>query len=354
VKTLRVGFIGTGRKWKTPGATGFGMTYSHASGYKKLPDIELAACADIVKENAEAFAAETGTKAVYADYRLMLRKEKLDVMSIATWPHLHAPMVVDCCRAGVKAIHCEKPMATTWGDSLKMAKAAKDNGVKLTFNHQRRFGDAYIKAKEIIWGGTIGDLKRMEAFCDNLYDWGTHWLDMLNMMNRETPAEWILGQLDCRNARTVFAAPVEDHGIYQIRYANGVEGLVFTGNSKQRAESWSLRFTGTRGIMELQWSKPVIRLWTRGKPDFEDGPGPDSMDAGPSIDRAIESVIGALRGAGTSQLCVENALRATELIFAGFESSRRGGRIELPLTIKDNPLADLIKSRRDIGPKKRG
>ena len=340
MKTLRVGFIGTGRKWRTPGATGFGMAYSHAWGYKKLPDVELVACSDIVKENAEAFAAETGTGKTYGDYREMLKKEGLDMVSIATWPHLHAPMVIDCVKARVKAIHCEKPMSTTWGDAQKMAKAAKDGGVKLTFNHQRRFGDAYIKGCEVVWSGKIGELKRMEAFTGDLYDWGTHWMDMLNMFNREADAEWILGGLDCRSGRTVFGAPVEDQGVWNIRYKNGVEAMVLTGGG-QRPEGWALRFIGANGIMEMHWQRPVIRLWTRGLKEFESVPAPDHMDAGPSIDRAIESAVSAVRRGGRSPLCAENALRATELIFAGYESARKRARIDLPLDIKDNPLASL-------------
>jgi len=51
--------------------------------------------------------------------------------------------------AGVKAIHCEKPMAPTWGESLKMAAACDKAGIQLTFGHQRRFLDAFRKAKEL-------------------------------------------------------------------------------------------------------------------------------------------------------------------------------------------------------------
>src|SRR5687768_17427321 len=54
-KDVRVAFIGTGRPWRTEGSTGFGMAYAHADGYNKIPGVRLVACADLVKENAEAF-----------------------------------------------------------------------------------------------------------------------------------------------------------------------------------------------------------------------------------------------------------------------------------------------------------
>ena len=54
---LRVGIIGTGKKKARPDVTGFAMAYSHADGYRALPEqCDLVACADIVEENGRAFA----------------------------------------------------------------------------------------------------------------------------------------------------------------------------------------------------------------------------------------------------------------------------------------------------------
>ena len=41
---------------------------------------------------------------------------------------------------------------------------------------------------------------------------------------------------------------------------------------------------------------------------------------------------------GKPELGSQRALRATELIFATYESSRRRGRVTLPLEIEDSPL----------------
>ena len=40
----------------------------------------------------------------------------------------------------------------------------------------------------------------------------------------------------------------------------------------------------------------------------------------------------------------KRALQATEIIFACYESSRRHARIDLPLTIDDNPLVSMIEN----------
>src|SRR5690348_1132622 len=69
---LRVGIIGTGRKKERPDAMGFAMAYAHADAYQALSDqCELVACADIVQENAEAFARATGIpqEGIFTDYK---------------------------------------------------------------------------------------------------------------------------------------------------------------------------------------------------------------------------------------------------------------------------------------------
>ena len=110
----------------------------------------MVACADIAPENAREYAETFGIGKTYLDYNDMLAQENLDVVSVCTWMHLHEPMALDAIAAGVKAIHCEKPMAPTWGESLKMAAACEKAGIQLTFGHQRRFLKAFRTAKELV------------------------------------------------------------------------------------------------------------------------------------------------------------------------------------------------------------
>lgn len=341
-RLLRVGFIGVGRPWRTAGSTGFGMAYEHADAYRALPGVRLAACADIVPENAKAFAEKTSTRAIYTDYRTMLRTEDLDMVSVCVWPRLHAPMTLDAIRAGVRAIHCEKPMALTYGESVAMTAAAKRRRVRLTFNHQRRFGAPYRLMRDLAWSGRVGKVQRLEAYCPNFYDWGTHWVDMLNMFNKETPAEWVIGQLDWRRGNLMFGAPCDNQGIFHFKYANSVHGLVATGGD--RPDDCALRITGDAGIAELHWGEPIVRVWRKGRRWFEDVKVANELHGGGTIRKAIADAVRALRRGTFSQLRAENALRATEIIFAGYESSRRRARVDLPLTIKDNPLAAMVAS----------
>ena len=58
----RVAFIGCGRPWRTPGATGFGMNNIHMLGYKAAPNCHVVALADIDPDEVVL----TGAMAIWA------------------------------------------------------------------------------------------------------------------------------------------------------------------------------------------------------------------------------------------------------------------------------------------------
>jgi UDP-N-acetylglucosamine 3-dehydrogenase len=329
---LRVGIIGCGRPWGKPGATGTGMAHHHAEGYEASPDAIIVALADINLENAQVFREEHGGDRMYEDYREMLAEESLDIVSISTWPHLHAEMVIAAAEAGVKAIHCEKPMAPTWGEAQRMVQVCQEHGVQLTFNHQRRFGSEYRKAKELLKAGAIGELRRMEGGCPDLFDWGTHWFDMLFFYNDETPVEWVIGQVEAGDGRTVFDVRMEEQGISHFGYRNGVEGLLVTRHGDFVGYN---RLFGDEGVIEIDMRrKPSLRVWGEGQSAWQEVPTEETE----AVKLGVLDLIDALKTGREPELSGFRALRATELSFATYESSRRRGRVELPLEVDVAPF----------------
>jgi len=105
------------------------MTYRHAIGSQALGNCCLTACADIVRENAEAFAAEYGIDSVYEDYERMLAETEPDIVSVCVPPGIHADIVIGCAATDIpSAIHREKPMATTWADCREMVEPCETRG----------------------------------------------------------------------------------------------------------------------------------------------------------------------------------------------------------------------------------
>lgn len=346
---FRVGFIGTGRPHRTEGSTGFGMSHQHAQGYKAAGDAAaMVAFCDLVEENARAFRDEHGDESgsVFTDYHQMLREANLDIVSICTWPALHAPMVIACAEAGVKAIHCEKPIATTYGDARRMQEICVEKGVQLTYNHQRRFLEPFRKAKELLKNGVIGDLIKIECTTSNLYDWGTHWFDMAFMFNDDTPASWVIGQIDLRGHHSIFGAPIEGQGLSHWKFQNGVRGLMITGYDSLPGPQ--IRLIGSQGIIDVApfgGGEPQLRVWGEGQSRWEPVPVSENIHGGEAVARGIVDLVECLKIGREPELSGRRALQATEVLFATYESSRRGGRVDLPLDIDDSPLQSLLETR---------
>jgi predicted dehydrogenase len=149
--TYRVAVIGTGSEPEERNREGYAMAYRHAGGYERLESCSLVACADIVRENAEAFAEYYDLEAVFEDHETMLETIEPDIISVCVPPTAHADLVLDCARApSVDAIHCEKPMATTWRDCQRMVEVCETEDVQLSIDHQRRFAEPARRAKELI------------------------------------------------------------------------------------------------------------------------------------------------------------------------------------------------------------
>ncbi|MDE0632045.1 MAG: Gfo/Idh/MocA family oxidoreductase [Caldilineaceae bacterium] len=339
--SYRVGIIGCGRPLRTEGATGFGMAHRHAMGYAASPHTQLVALADISRENAEAFQEEHGGDAIYEDYRQMLAGADLNIVSVCVWPHLHAEMVLAASEARVQAIHCEKPIAPTFGEARRMLESCQRNGVQLTFNHQRRFAPPFSVARQLLREGAIGDLQRIEGRCPDLNDWGTHWFDMMHFYNDETPAEWVMGQIDTSEIRTIFGMAHETQGISHVRFQNGVEGLLMTSAAIEMGAAF--RLLGSDGIIEFGPGREGgLRILNGHSSGWRDVNPEGTMHDLDAVQKGIVDLVEALKDGREPELSGNRAYRAAELTFATYESSRKRGRVNLPLEIDDSPLLAML------------
>jgi predicted dehydrogenase len=374
--TYDVAIIGTGPDPDDPDESGYAMAYRHAPGYRRLDDCRLVACADIVPENAAAFADrfDLDRSNVFEEYERLLEAVEPDVVSVCVPPSVHEEIVVGCAESGVvRAVHCEKPMADTWDGCRRMVRAARDNGVQLTINHQRRFATPVRRARDLLDDGEIGALRRVEVGGENLYDYGAHLFDLCDFFTGEADVQWVLAGLDYTEENRQFGTHNENRAVAHWRYEDGVHGLASTGEGS--ALPCDLRLTGTDGVVDLGVDDgPPIRIrspdtsgW-RAVDTGGDGfhrPAPDTLsaaarkltdrlplvstvpglDAQPTyIERGIADLVAALEEGREPALAAENALRATELIFACWESARRTGRVDLPLEVTGNPLEAMVDS----------
>lgn len=344
---ITVGCIGTGPDPENPSRHGHAMAYHHARGYAQLNSCRLVGCADIVPEHGRAFAEtfDIPQRHVYEDYRELLRKVTPDVVSICTPPAEHADLVIGCAKGGVDAIHCEKPMADTWGACRRVVDVCEQHDVQITFNHQRRFGEPFRRAKELLEEGTIGELRRLEFQAFNLYDYGTHSFDLCNYYAGEATPEWILAQLDYRQENQIFGAHNENQGVAYWKYENGINGLAATGPQSELVDCHN-RLCGDDGVIEIgPEGGPTLRYRTTDMTEWTsiDCKG-EGLDEPVFIHRAIEDVVDSLRTQRQPALRSDRALRATKLAFGAWESCRQRGRVTFPLEIDDNPLRSMVEA----------
>lgn len=370
---FRVAFIGTGDPTEESD-DGFAMAYKHAIAFDRL-GCDLVACADIVEENALAFAEEfdVPNNHVYEDAEEMLQEARPDVVSVCVPPAFHADLVITCAESGtVDAVHCEKPMAATWKECREMTDRCEAADVQLTINHQRRFAKPFRRAKDLLDDGRIGDLERLEVGGQNLYDYGSHLFDMCGFYTDQARPKWVLGQVAYSESNVQFGMHNENQGLARWRYENGVDGLASTG--ELGLVDCQIRLVGDAGAIEVgPEDGPQLRLRS-------DGSGWKSVDTGqdgiysvqpgltaaaadavvgrlpfaPSrvfkhpgyIERTLEDVLESLRTGREPETAAWKALQSTQLIFGAWESARRSGRVDLPLTIDDNPLETMVDEGR--------
>ena len=94
------------------------LPYCHAPSYVASPKTELVAGADLHAEQAEIFGErwELSSDHIYSDYREMLEKENLDLVSICTTARVRSTIVQDVARSGVKGI---------WGRKTDLAQSCR-------------------------------------------------------------------------------------------------------------------------------------------------------------------------------------------------------------------------------------
>lgn len=137
------------------------MGRHHARNYHEIPSTNLVAIADTDPEIGTEIANKYQTR-YYQDYREMLAKEKLDMLTIAVPTKLHKKVALDAVSRKINII-IEKPIASSVAEAKEIVHKAKQKGIKFTVGHIERFNPAVIKLKELIDSGKLGEIVSITA-----------------------------------------------------------------------------------------------------------------------------------------------------------------------------------------------
>jgi UDP-N-acetyl-2-amino-2-deoxyglucuronate dehydrogenase len=340
----RAAVIGTARvgSWydELLAATPEQIPSSHAGCYAAHPKTELVAGSDLDAERLERFGQKWGIAPEhrYADYQEMLRQEKPEIVSITTaWGHDHAAIAPVVAESGVKAIFCEKPIATSMAEARRIVDAVRANNVTFACAYLRRWNPRYHAVKKALDEGVIGRIVSITAIgIANLMHAGTHYADIMAYLCGDPEPAWGWGRVEPvpPDAKSP-TAKVDPLASGYLEMQNGVrfflEGL--SGGAIVFAIS------GTEGKLMLYNDARDAELWRKptGSSDRwlvrEALPLPP-QDRSPVL-MVLEDLVESME-AGRETACSErHAARAMELCLA-FHASHRNGNCRV-----DFPLQDL-------------
>ena len=129
----------------------------HLASLKRHPAATVVALADTSSRRGREAAEAFDVPEVVTDYRLLLGREDIDVISIALPNYLHASVALEALRSG-KHVMLDKPMATNARDAAKLVAEARARGVLFMVGQNFRFNAETQTARRVVEAGSLGDV----------------------------------------------------------------------------------------------------------------------------------------------------------------------------------------------------
>ena len=127
---------------------------------------DIVAVCDVDNRHAERCRnddkAGKGLADVYRDYRRVLDRPDIDVVSIVTPDHWHVKIAIEALQAG-KHVFCQKPLSLTLEEN-RLARAAAEKYPHLQFfigTQQRSDRERFLRAVNMVHKGLLGPIKKV-------------------------------------------------------------------------------------------------------------------------------------------------------------------------------------------------
>ena len=236
MKKFKVGVIGAGAIAQA----------LHIPGYVAAKNCELTAIADPLERCLEQVKQRGWNFArTYSNYREMLAKENLDVVSICTPNAFHKEMAIACIEKGVITL-LEKPIAISMKEAWEIDRAAKKHRARVMVGFSHRFNEHCQRVKQAVDKGEIGKPYMIRIrFAHNgpwpgwarsdwfynpklagggaLLDMGIHALDL---------AQWFLGPVTAVQAKVATLRKkikVDDNAVCLLEFGKKCLGYIEVG-----------------------------------------------------------------------------------------------------------------------------
>jgi predicted dehydrogenase len=149
---IRFGVLGTARV----------VPYGLLAPAKETERVEVVGVASRTLQRAEEFAAHHGIQRAFGSYEALLESSDIDAVYIALPPALHFEWARRAIEAG-KHVLCEKPLAENANLAQELTLFAKRHGRVLVEGMHVRYVDRLRRQRELVAGGELGRLLRIES-----------------------------------------------------------------------------------------------------------------------------------------------------------------------------------------------
>jgi len=144
---VRIGIIGAG----------FART-TQIPGFRDCMGARIVAITSRNPEHAADVAKEFEIEHVANDWRELVARQDVDLVSVVTPPATHMVMALAALDHG-KAVLCEKPMAINAAEAKRMTEAAQKAGLLALIDHELRFLKSRRMMRSMLTSGAIGAVR---------------------------------------------------------------------------------------------------------------------------------------------------------------------------------------------------
>ncbi|HEY4202747.1 MAG TPA: Gfo/Idh/MocA family oxidoreductase [Devosiaceae bacterium] len=361
------------------GHTGHGG-YGHElhEPYQHLPNTEMVAIADTDEAGRAKGKAESGAERSYADYREMLEKEHLDIVSVCPRESLeHREMILASLASGAH-VFTDKPLAIDLEQCDEIIAAFDKAGKKLAVAKQSRFIEPFLTAKKLLDAGEIGDLLSMHARGkedhrgggEDTLVLGVHMMDLMRWFAGDP--QWVFGRVTVKGREITKAdawQPKEQSGLVAGDAINAMYGFdkgvvghfISIANQHVRGDRWGFVLVGTKGQIAIRFfmdmeHASVMRISKSSAVPEEAGdwklvevapepvvPGSPALTTGHPPTRgnrlAVADLIQAVEQNREPLVSGRDGRWALEMIHGIYTSHLSGERVGFPLKNRKHPLA---------------
>lgn len=160
-----------------------GYISTHASAYRYHPEVELVGLCDTdiykLEEARRKFGIEEDDS--HMSYKDMVAYAHPDIVSICTPANTHANILFNLVEmdAGISTIWCEKPIAKTTDEAIKMVQACEKRDINLFINYTRAFMYFYHLVLMYINKELGGVTRLIGSYSGGIFNNGTHMIDLM-------------------------------------------------------------------------------------------------------------------------------------------------------------------------------